>query len=135
MDAVNAEVQTLDEHIQGRRGALGDPFVHSWERWRDSWRTFYGGYPRAWDWWYLGNASAWREKLVFQERLSDWRRSAERAGVRFQTPRPQTASENRPSGVLAGARDIATAAAIGAVAFGLYVPSLGLELVEHEFKD
>ena len=45
-------------------------------------------------------------------------RSAERAGVRFQTPRPQTAPENRPSGVLAGARDIATAAAIGAVAIG-----------------
>jgi len=119
MDAVNAEVRTLDEHIQGRRAQLGDPFVHAWERWRDSWRTFYGGYPREWDWWYLGNASAWNETLVFQERLSDWRESAERAGVPFQVPRPQTAPENRPSNSwMGGVRDIAIAGAVGAVALG-----------------
>ncbi len=119
MDSVQAEVQTLDEHIQGRREALGAAFVHGWERWRNSWRTFYGGYPRAWDWWYLGNASAWRETLVYQERLGDWRRSAERAGVRFQVPRPQTVPENRPGNSwLGGMRDIATAAAVGAVAIG-----------------
>jgi len=117
MDSVHAEVQTLDEHIQGRREALGDAFVHAWERWRDSWRTFYGGYPREWDWWYLGNASAWRETLVYQERLSDWREAAERAGVRFRVPRPQTAPENRQSW-LGGVRDVAIAGAIGAVAIG-----------------
>lgn len=119
MDAVNAEVRTLDEHIQARRAALGDPFVHAWERWRESWRSFYGGYPREWDWWYLGNASAWNETLVFQERLSDWREAAERAGVPFQVPRPQTPPETRPTGSwMGGVRDIAIAGAVGAVAIG-----------------
>lgn len=119
MDSVNAEVLTLDEHIRGRREHLGDAFVHAWSRWRDSWRSFYGGYDRDWDWWYLGNASAWNETLVYQERLGHWREAAERAGVRFTVPSPQSAPERRPgSDWLGGARDIAIAGAIGAAAIG-----------------
>ena len=119
MDSVNAEVLTLDEHIRGRREHLGEAFVHAWSRWRDSWRSFYGGYDRAWDWWYLGNASAWNETLVYQERLGHWRQAAERAGVRFTVPAPQSAPERRPgSDWLGGARDIAIAGAIGAAAIG-----------------
>ena len=58
------------------------------------------------------------QEIDLVAKLRRLRAAAERAGVRFQTPRPQTAPENRPSGVLAGAREIATAAAIGAVAIG-----------------
>jgi len=119
METVNAEVATLNEHILGRREALGVAFVHAWERWRNTWRAFYGGYPRDRDWWYLGNGSAWNETLVYQERLGDWRQSAERAGVRFQVPRPQTAPEDRPGNSwMGGMRDIANAAAVGALALG-----------------
>ena len=125
MDSVNAEVGTLDEHIRARQAELGAPFVHAWSRWRDSWRSFYGGYDRAWDWWYLGNASAWNETLVFQERLGHWREAAEQAGVRFTVPRPQSAPERRPENSLLGsARDIAIAGAIGvAVLGGVYLVS------------
>lgn len=119
MDSVNAEVDTLDEHITARRAELGDAFVHAWTRWRDGWRRFYGGYPRTWDWWYLGNASAWNETLVYQQRLGDWRDAAERAGVRFTVPAPQRPPERGPgSDWLGSARDIAIAGAIGAAAFG-----------------
>lgn len=119
MDSVNAEVATLDEHIRARRAELGDPFVHAWSRWRGAWRTFYDGYPRSWDWWYLGNASAWNETLVYQERLGDWRRAAERAGVHFTVPAPQSAPERRAgSDWVGGARDIAIAGAVGAAVIG-----------------
>ena len=119
MDGVEASVATLDERIRARRVQLGDGFVRGWARWRDAWRRFYRGYPRAWDWWYLGNGSAWNETLVYQERLGQWRRAAERAGVRFSTPAPQSAPERRPGGDwVGGARDIAVAGAIGAVALG-----------------
>jgi hypothetical protein len=119
MDSVNAEVATLNEHIAMRRAQLGEPFVHAWSRWRDTWRSFYGGYPPAWDWWYLGNASAWNETLVYQERLGDWRQAAERAGVRFTVPAPQSAPERRDGGDwLGSARDIAIAGAVGAAVLG-----------------
>ena len=127
MDSVHAEVDTLDDHIRARRAHLGEAFVHAWTRYRDTWRRFYGGYPREWDWWYLGNASAWNETLVYQERLGDWRQAAERAGVRFTVPAPQRPPERRPSSWLAGARDIAIAGAIGAVAVGtVYLASKAL---------
>lgn len=119
MDSVNAEVDTLDAHVVAQRQALGEPFVEAWGRWRDTWRAFYGRYDRDWDWWYLGNGSAWNETLTYQERLGHWRRAAERAGAHFTTPAPQSAPERRQTSDWAGsARDIAVAGAIGAAALG-----------------
>ena len=125
MDSVHAEVTNLDRLIRDHKHRLGRDFVAGWERWRDSWRQFYARYPREWDWWYLGNGSAWNETLVFQQRLSQYAEAVQRAGVRGSLPSPTPPPERGGDGDwLGSASTIAIAGAVGAAILGtVYVVS------------
>ena len=119
MDSVHAEVTNLDRLVRDHKHQLGRGFVSGWERWRDSWRQFYARYPREWDWWYLGNASAWNETLVFQQRLAQYAEAVQRAGVRGRLPAPAPPPEREGGGDwLGSASTIAVAGAVGAAILG-----------------
>lgn len=118
MDSVHAEVTNLDRLVRDHKHQLGRGFVAGWERWRDSWRQFYSRYPREWDWWYLGNASAWNETLVFQQRLAQYAEAVQRAGVRGRLPAPTPPPEREGGDWLGSASTIAVAGAVGAAILG-----------------
>lgn len=119
MDGVDAEVTNLDRVIRANKERLGRSFVAGWERWRDAWRQFYARYPRDWDWWYLGNASAWNETLVFQQRLAQYAEAVQRTGVHSALPLPQPPPERVAEGSWLGdLRGIAIASALSAAVLG-----------------
>jgi len=79
MDAVNALVGRVAVLVEGRRRALGGPFVTMWRRFHASWAAFHRRYPRHLDWLYLGNATAYRQTLWYEARLREWEQAVHRA--------------------------------------------------------